>query len=133
MIDSFAEFYPKAQERFTCWDQYRNRRHQNEGSRIDYIFVDRPFFQQHASSGAGLASHGHQDPDSTLAALKAATYGGLAQPASFNGGMFGSLNKSEKKTSGQMDFICYFGGVGPVSDFPQVKLFLDVFIFFKKM
>jgi len=87
MIDSFAEFYPKAQERFTCWDQYRNRRHQNEGSRIDYIFVDRPFFQQHASSGAGLASHGHQDPDSTLAALKAATYGGLAQPASFNGGM----------------------------------------------
>lgn len=32
-----------------------------------------------------------------------------------------------------MDFICYFGGVGPVSEFPQVKLFLDVFIFFKKM
>ena len=40
-------------------------------------------------------------------------YGGLAQPASFNGGMFGSLKEIGKKTSGQMDFICYFGGVGP--------------------
>jgi exodeoxyribonuclease III len=25
---------------YTCWDQYRNKRYENEGNRIDYIFVD---------------------------------------------------------------------------------------------
>lgn len=25
---------------FTCWDQYRNKRYENEGNRIDYIFAD---------------------------------------------------------------------------------------------
>lgn len=73
MVDSFAEFYPEARERFTCWDQYRNRRHQNEGSRID-------FFQAHASSG-------RLQPNSAAAALDAATFGGISQPAPFNGGM----------------------------------------------
>eukprot|EP00053_Salpingoeca_punica_P012324 m.110342 g.110342 ORF g.110342 m.110342 type:complete len:739 (-) comp15914_c1_seq1:710-2926(-) len=40
MIDSFVHFYPTAEGRYTCWDQYRNRRYENEGSRIDYIVVD---------------------------------------------------------------------------------------------
>lgn len=87
MVDSFAEFYPEAKERFTCWDQYRNRRHQNEGSRIDYVMVDRVFFQAHASAGAGLASSGRLSPNSAAAALSAATYDGISQPAPFNGGM----------------------------------------------
>lgn len=82
MVDSFAEFYPKALGRYTClllrsssiilspgWDQYRNKRHENEGSRIDYILVvrgqptllacctqDEAFFQKHASAGAGPAT-----------------------------------------------------------------------------
>ncbi|CAJ1364611.1 unnamed protein product [Effrenium voratum] len=85
MVDSFAEFYPEAQERFTCWDQYRNRRHENEGSRIDYVLVDRAFFERHAAKGAGLDSRGLA-PESPGAALAAATYGGLSQPSPFVGG-----------------------------------------------
>ena len=41
MIDTFACCHPHARDRFTCWDQSSNRRYVNEGSRIDYILVDR--------------------------------------------------------------------------------------------
>ncbi|CAK9117209.1 unnamed protein product [Durusdinium trenchii] len=94
MVDSFAEFYPKAQGRFTCWDQYRNRRHENEGSRIDYILVDETFFKRHASPGAGLDSRG-LDADSPTAALAAATYDGLSQPSPFIGGGVPPLEEDE--------------------------------------
>ncbi|CAJ1451903.1 unnamed protein product [Effrenium voratum] len=67
------------------WDQYRNRRHENEGSRIDYVLVDRAFFERHAAKGAGLDSRGLA-PESPGAALAAATYGGLSQPSPFVGG-----------------------------------------------
>lgn len=85
-VDTFAELYPQAQERFTCWDQYRNKRHENEGARIDYILVDRPFFEKHALAGAGLDCRGIKDPNSTMAARAAATLGGILQPAPFEGG-----------------------------------------------
>jgi exonuclease III len=39
MVDSFAEVHPETTGRFTCWDQYKNSRYRNEGSRIDYILV----------------------------------------------------------------------------------------------
>lgn len=38
---------------FTCWDQQRNRRHTNEGTRLDYILVDealRPFIIPRANT-----------------------------------------------------------------------------------
>jgi len=42
MIDTFrlcrGEECP---ERYTCWDQYRNQRYENVGTRIDYILVDK--------------------------------------------------------------------------------------------
>merc|ERR1719284_1935108 len=52
MVDSFVEFWPLAEERFTNW-LGRSRPHAS-GSRVDYIFVDRIFFQRHARQGASL-------------------------------------------------------------------------------
>ncbi|KAF4666063.1 hypothetical protein FOL47_004285 [Perkinsus chesapeaki] len=40
MKDSFREAHPSAVDRFTCWDQYRNKRYTNSGTRIDYILTD---------------------------------------------------------------------------------------------
>eukprot|EP00446_Apocalathium_sp_SHHI-4_P035180 CAMPEP_0177317982 /NCGR_PEP_ID=MMETSP0368-20130122/13829_1 /TAXON_ID=447022 ORGANISM="Scrippsiella hangoei-like, Strain SHHI-4" /NCGR_SAMPLE_ID=MMETSP0368 /ASSEMBLY_ACC=CAM_ASM_000363 /LENGTH=559 /DNA_ID=CAMNT_0018777377 /DNA_START=66 /DNA_END=1746 /DNA_ORIENTATION=+ len=94
MVDSFTAFYPHAEERFTCWDQYKNKRHENMGSRIDYILVDKAFFECHARQGAGLDSRG-REPDSPLAALAAATFDGLSQPSSFAGGGMPPLHEDE--------------------------------------
>jgi len=113
MVDTFAELYPRAQDRFTCWDQYRNKRFENEGSRIDYIIVDKPFFQQHVVRGAGLDGWGHPDPDSPAAARTAATLGGLSQPTPFAGGGMQALQEDEylthlrAKSKGQSSGIIY--------------------------
>ncbi|SOS81132.1 exodeoxyribonuclease III, putative [Plasmodium sp. gorilla clade G1] len=40
MIDTFTFFHPNVNGKFTCWDTYRQCRVHNEGSRIDYIFMD---------------------------------------------------------------------------------------------
>ena len=44
LVDTYTQANPAGRsigsERFTCWDQYRNERYENKGSRIDYIFVD---------------------------------------------------------------------------------------------
>ncbi|SOV82860.1 exodeoxyribonuclease III, putative [Plasmodium reichenowi] len=40
MIDTFSFFHPNVNGKFTCWDTYRQCRVHNEGSRIDYIFMD---------------------------------------------------------------------------------------------
>mmetsp|Transcript_84222 Transcript_84222/g.234948 ORF Transcript_84222/g.234948 Transcript_84222/m.234948 type:complete len:552 (+) Transcript_84222:41-1696(+) len=95
MVDSFVEFYPHAEERFTCWDQYRNRRHANVGSRIDFVLVDRVFFERHAQQGSELEAHGHAPATSAAAALAAATLGGLSQPSPFAGGGMPTLEEDE--------------------------------------
>ncbi|CAE8701589.1 unnamed protein product, partial [Polarella glacialis] len=95
MVDSFAELYPTAEERFTCWDQYRNKRHDNEGSRIDYVLVDRSFFAQYAVRGAGLDAQRHPRPECAAAALAAAKLGGLSQPSPFAGGGMPELFQDE--------------------------------------
>eukprot|EP00928_Gymnodinium_smaydae_P027616 TRINITY_DN212_c1_g1_i3.p1 TRINITY_DN212_c1_g1~~TRINITY_DN212_c1_g1_i3.p1 ORF type:complete len:310 (+),score=61.36 TRINITY_DN212_c1_g1_i3:584-1513(+) len=96
MVDSFAELFPSACERFTCWDQYRNRRYENIGSRIDFILVDRPLFQDAARRGAsGLDARGHPDASSAAAALAAATLGGASRPAAFIGGGLQRLEEDE--------------------------------------
>mmetsp|Transcript_7569 Transcript_7569/g.14005 ORF Transcript_7569/g.14005 Transcript_7569/m.14005 type:complete len:582 (+) Transcript_7569:61-1806(+) len=95
MVDTFAEVHQHAQERFTCWDQYRNGRHENLGSRIDYILTDRSFFVQHVKRGADLQAYGHSEPDSAAAALRAATLGGLSQPSPFAGGGMPDLEEDE--------------------------------------
>jgi len=55
MVDAFARLYPAAQGRFTCWDQYRNQRYENVGTRIDYTLVDQAFFDAYVlPGGCGL-------------------------------------------------------------------------------
>lgn len=51
MADAFAELWGSARARFTCWDQYKNKRYTNEGARIDYTLVDRSLFDQHVIPG----------------------------------------------------------------------------------
>jgi len=46
MVDSFAALRPHARGRYTCWDQYKNGRYQNQGARIDYIFVDQSLWEK---------------------------------------------------------------------------------------
>ncbi|SBS87301.1 exodeoxyribonuclease III, putative [Plasmodium ovale] len=52
MIDTFSFFHPDMNGKFTCWDTYKQCRVDNEGSRIDYIFVDHilyeKFIQRHS-------------------------------------------------------------------------------------
>jgi hypothetical protein len=83
MHDAFAHFYPHTEERFTCWEQYRNRRYVNEGSRIDYFLVDEPLLHD-ILPGPPLPSGSH-DPDSAAAALWAVTAGGLWEAAPYDG------------------------------------------------
>jgi exodeoxyribonuclease III len=88
MIDTFRHFYPKAEGRFTCWDQFKNRRYVNEGVRLDYTLVDRSLLP-HVQKGdvESLRSCGSQeDPMSEAAALCAVTADGAFQPVSFEGG-----------------------------------------------
>jgi len=95
MVDSFAAFHAAAEERFTCWDQYKNNRFINAGGRIDYILVDKPFFERHARRGPDLVTHGQAPPESAAAALRAATLGGVSEPAAFNGGGIPKLEDVE--------------------------------------
>ena len=40
MVDTFRKRHREAEGRYTCFNQYTNRRYENEGARIDYILVD---------------------------------------------------------------------------------------------
>jgi len=98
MADSFAEVHPQAEERFTCWDQSRNMRHENVGARIDYILVDRGFFAPDGASAhpvCGLKAYAGRPQDSPEAALAAAILGGLSQPAAYAGGGLPQLEEDE--------------------------------------
>jgi hypothetical protein len=88
MIDTLRHFYPDAVARFTIWDQFRNRRYENQGARIDYTIVDRallPWVQKGVES-LRCPCQGRHDPNSEEAALCAATAGGRFQAVSFDGG-----------------------------------------------
>mmetsp|Transcript_6922 Transcript_6922/g.21414 ORF Transcript_6922/g.21414 Transcript_6922/m.21414 type:complete len:391 (-) Transcript_6922:85-1257(-) len=88
MVDSFAALHPEARDRFTCWDQYRNQRHENKGSRIDFVFVDAPLFREARPVAGALDCGGVTDVDenSSRAARAAATRNGGFRPAPFEGG-----------------------------------------------
>ena len=89
MVDAFAALHPDAKERFTCWDQYRNKRHENIGSRIDAFFLDPGLFQKHSPVPGVLDSAttiDGEDPNTALAARRAATLNGRFRPAPFEGG-----------------------------------------------
>ncbi|CAB9509552.1 lyase [Seminavis robusta] len=106
MVDTFRHFYPSARGRFTCWDQYTNRRYENDGTRIDYVIVDRSlsaFLEKGGPLRTGETFVGNKnnppikksDPDAAVAmmdplteeaALAAATARGQFRMAAFEGG-----------------------------------------------
>jgi len=90
MVDAFRYFYPKAEGRFTCWNQSMNCRYNNEGSRIDYTLIDRSLLERVRKGdveslrvGDGTPSEQHL---TEAAALAAATANGRFRPAAFEGG-----------------------------------------------
>jgi hypothetical protein len=89
MIDVFRHFYPNAEARFTCWDQFTNRRYTNDGARIDYTLVDASLLehvQQGVDSLRCCGSSEDEDHLSEAAALRAVTANGQFRPVSFQGG-----------------------------------------------
>lgn len=92
MVDTFRHYFPKAEGRFTCWNQFTNRRYVNEGARIDYILVDKSLMDR-VERGTNLRSYGFQDENNAenealteAAALRAATANGQYKATSFAGG-----------------------------------------------
>ena len=71
---------PQRTDRFTCWNQYTNRRYDNEGSRIDYVIVDEALWRS-SSPVAGTLDNGRRGGN----ALDACTLDGRWQPAGFDG------------------------------------------------
>lgn len=88
MVDAFRHFYPSAEGRFSCWNQFTNRRYSNEGARIDYTLVDQSLLKYILKGDVeSLRTCSEQEnPDSEAAALSAATANGRFQPVSFEGG-----------------------------------------------
>jgi hypothetical protein len=89
MVDAFRHFYPDAKARFTCWNQNKNCRYVNQGSRIDYTLIDRsllPYVQQGESTLRCGVSVADGKDLSEAAALSAATANGRFQPAAYEGG-----------------------------------------------
>ena len=107
LVDSFTHLHPHAQARFTCWDQYKNRRYENQGTRIDGIYLDSPLAGclvpcacccdqppaalpvNHTASPAGprclVAPAGMQAIASEAAAFSATVAHGRWKPAPFDG------------------------------------------------
>ena len=89
MVDTFRHFYPKAEGRFTCWDQSTNRRYENEGVRLDYMLVDASLLQYVLKGDVPTLHCGgtkHNNPLGEEAARLAATANGAFKPASMAGG-----------------------------------------------
>ena len=117
MVDIFRHFYPTAEGRYTCWNQFTQMRYTNMGGRIDYTLVDKSLMEyverpppdgRLLRCGGGrddnddvsplLTNNGerrkkHVDPLSATAALMAATACGLFESGSFAGGGIASATK----------------------------------------
>jgi len=88
MVDSFRYFYPDVSCRYTCWNQYTNARYINNGSRIDYMLVDKELVP-HLLKGTDLRCGCDACPKKAfhhVAAKCAATAAGGYAGASFAGG-----------------------------------------------
>lgn len=73
MVDAFAEAHPKAVARYTCWDQSRNLRYQNEGSRIDHIIVSRGLWEMVGCVRGKLAYAAIDTTTNTVTTIDTAT------------------------------------------------------------
>ena len=75
--DVFTSCFADAQARFTCHDQYKNRRYENKGSRIDYVIVDSEWLPKVRWSKADLVSSPDcSNPFCDMCALSAVTLNG---------------------------------------------------------
>jgi len=103
MVDCFRHYYPNAKGRFTCWDQFKNRRYDNQGGRIDYTLIDKSlvgYLQKGEINSLRCGGCGDRhDSNSEVAALCAATANGRFQPVSFQGG--GIVEASQKALDSQ--------------------------------
>lgn len=63
MVDTFRKVYPGRSRAYTCWNQQRNARDTNSGSRLDYILVapSTGSLATHLVDAAVLASHRGSD------------------------------------------------------------------------
>eukprot|EP00760_Papus_ankaliazontas_P003344 PhM_4_TR11565/c0_g1_i1/m.85574 len=87
MIDTFTFCHDTAstKDRFTCWDQYRNRRYENVGTRIDFIYFSNNGNNNNNNSGNCWKVCRGADLPGSGDAKSAATSGGLWQPAPMDG------------------------------------------------
>lgn len=75
--------------RFTVWHQFTNKRYTNEGSRIDFTFVDKTLLasvQQGDDQTLRCGTQAHDNPLGEEAALLAATANGMFESGTFAGG-----------------------------------------------
>lgn len=86
-VDSLDACHPDRANRYTCWNQYTNRRYANEGTRIDYILCSAGLWER-GSPVAGTLDAGASGADASGAdaALRATVLDGRWQPAAFAGG-----------------------------------------------
>jgi hypothetical protein len=89
--DSFCLFHDDAIDRFTCWNQSRNARFSNDGSRIDFILVD-PAINV-AKGDVPLYGSGTETNSSAKDAWNAAT-------------AFGQWKPVKEKMGGIGTFVC---------------------------
>jgi hypothetical protein len=77
------------QARFTCFDQYKNKRYENEGARIDYTIIDQdllPSVRLDTEGATGLVAHPDCiNPLCETCALAAVTSNGRWKPAPYDG------------------------------------------------
>lgn len=87
MCDIFRYLWPKAQGRFTCWNQQTNRRFENAGTRIDFTIVDQTLVE-YVEKSERLRSCEYSGDDfcNDEASLHAATASNQFEGASYGGG-----------------------------------------------
>jgi len=75
LVDTFERAHPRAEGRFTCWNQALNLRYSNCGARLDYVLCDAELAQRLvATPSAELPGASERHPGHTAeAALDAAT------------------------------------------------------------
>lgn len=98
MMDAFEHFYPDAEGRYTCWNQFTNKRYVNDGARIDFTLVDASLAPLVRGGDVSALRCGcisvtddaekipRHNSNTEAAALCAATANGRFRPVSFEGG-----------------------------------------------
>ena len=90
-IDTFRHLFPNAKYRFTCFNQLENKRYTNEGSRIDFILVDKAMeknivVNESRHLDVGKKSTDDIDEFGEVAAWHAATFSDEYKAVGFQGG-----------------------------------------------